>query len=311
MIEVVTLLPEIGVAAGAVSGALADMYAGRQIAAERQRLVEEHGSEVIHDSGNSVFRRIGPLAIYGAVALGVLGATWAPDVPATVHRPQLELVIDHSGATALGSPSTLEKINGIANQFVDRKIDSEAVVSRSGEVRIVKTSDVSKDFAFGDALLDQALQTALDNTQRARDAEAGTVASDKKAAIVVVTNGNSIGEPEGVVAKAKAAGTVINIVNVEPDASNKVPSSKATSDKLKAIVTQTSGTYWDSANADPTKIREKIVSTLHSDKKPLKKPVNWPKRALGSLPLLGLPVMYSWRRRMSVNLKGINIEGEL
>lgn len=311
MIEVVSLLPEIGIteigiATGAIGGAIADIYAGKQIVAERQRLVEEYGTDVVKDSGNSIFRRIGPVAIYGAVALGVLGASWAPESAATASRPQLEVVVDHSGATALGSPSTVEKINAIAAQFEGDEYDSQAVVSRSGEVRVINISDVRQDVAFGDALLDQALLTALDNTQRARESEAGTGASDKKAATLVVTNGNKIGNPEAIAAKAKAAGTIVNIVNVEQDAP-----SKATSDELKAIAAQTHGIYWDSAAADPSKIREKIVSELSSEKKPTKQPANWPKRVLGTLPLLGLPLIYRWRRRMSANDKDIRIEGEL
>ncbi|HUP26763.1 MAG TPA: hypothetical protein VM124_03920 [Candidatus Limnocylindrales bacterium] len=301
MIETAYLFPAIGAAAGIAGGAAADIYAARAIAGERASLNETWGNVV--DAPRTGLRAIGPMAITGFFAVGILGAAWAPEATPAAPRSQLEVVIDHSGATAIGEPSAAAKINAVAESFAGAKFVTEAVVARSGEVRIIKTGDVSHDAPFGDAPLDQAVQTALDNVQRARE-QGKLKPQEKTAGAVVVTNGNTIGDVTAVIARAKSAGTSVNIVNVEER------STDATTSELQRVTAETGGTYWNSADADPAKIYDKIAPTVTPGQTQEKRPTSWPKRILGSLPLIALPVMWRWRRNMAATPAGINLQGE-
>ncbi len=304
MIETAYLFPAIGASAGLAAGAAADVVAARAISRERATLVEAWGPDTIEypsaDGVRSTLRVLGPMALTGALVGGMLGAAWAPEVTPAAPRSQLEIVIDHSGATAIGEPAAVTAINAVAERFAGAKFATEAVVARSGEVRIIKTGDVSHDAPFGDAQLDQAVQTALDNVQRARE-QGKLKPQEKTAGTLVVTNGNSIGNPATVIDRAKAEGASVSIVNVEKD------SAGATVSDLQKIAADTGGTYWNSADADPAKIYNKIAPTVTPGRTEEKHPTNWLKRALGTLPVITLPLMYRWRRRMPVTPKGLNI----
>lgn len=301
MIEANQLGAVIGGVTGVAIGGAFDMHAARRIATERIAANETWGD--LYAVPGTGIRAIGPMALTGAITFGILGAALAPESVPQVPRAQLEVVVDMSGATASGEQPAIDRIKEVAGKFEGTK-RAEAIVARSGQVRIVKIKDVSEQLPFGDAPLDQAVQAALDNVQRAR--EQAKISRDKKSATLVLTNGNGLGDPANVIDRAETAGTAISIVNVDGQTPPPVEQ------ELQSIAKDSGGTYWGPNEINPSEVGGKISSALGSAEVPVKKPTNWAKRIRSALPLIvAMPIMYQWRRRyMAATPKGINLQGE-
>lgn len=244
-------------------------------------------------------RVVAPLAIVLGVGTGLSADAWMPNsAPTFSSVPHLELVVDHSGATGLpvnGSPVTGE-INTVVNQFsATHKISTEALVATNGTVVPLRVDQVSANRAFGEAKLADATEQALDRTAEVTPV-LGDQGEKRDAAILVITNGNPIGQTAQVVAATKQQhNTPIFVVNVEGAGAE-----AATTQSLEAIAQQTGGQYWDAHQSNLSEVSKAVEKTVvatetddnngNSDKNVLK--------VLGALLLVGAEEIFRRRRGM-------------
>lgn len=287
-------LPVVTAAAGYVAGTVMDIHSQHRIQENRLALTETLGEIGVAAQPN-VVKRIGRAAVSitalaTAATAGFAGYAWQAEAPAEVQPPIVEIVADASAATAIldgGEPA--KQINIFAQAIEDQdSIETEALITRLGTVTIGTVEQISQEAPSGASVMDQATQTAIDQAMKVKS-ESISGESQKNVGVVVLTNGNSIGAPESIVAKAQLTQTPVYVVNVEQGEGN-----PQTIEALKSVATQTGGQYWTSAEADPTVAAEQVASNLNSIKtedKQEKQP-NWPMRIASLASLVIGPLAY-------------------
>ncbi|HTB48939.1 MAG TPA: hypothetical protein VK712_02555 [Verrucomicrobiae bacterium] len=299
------MTPEIiTVAASAASfgaGLAAEHRAVNQAAQKQARLLEAVGPALHEEDVVATMPRreqltrwasrnlLAPLALTAALAGGLEAAGWVSNSLHANQPPALEVVVDRSGATALaldGKP-VIGQIDGLVTQLHGlQHVTAQAEVASFGGVSQPEPlKDVKATQATGDAPLGEATGIAL--------GRAGLGASKHDAAVVVLTNGNSIGSPKDIASQEAKAheSTPIFIVNVEGAGSS------ATSD-LRAIAQETGGRYWDAHNSSVKTIAQDVQSSLSAghQEKPVEQPANWTDRIFGGIALLAAAGYYRRRR---------------
>ena len=177
---------------------------------------------------------------------GILG--WNPHGDTRI-KPTIEIAVDHSGQTTnprTGEP-TITIINKVLQQFDTKQVNSRAFVSHLGKVdstsrleTVIKETDT-----IGVSDLDTATSQALDATSDIY-AVNGPLGRKRSAAVVVITNNQSIGEPKRLIKQATQYGTPIFVVNVPGKNSQ-----AATSGDLKMVASATGAKYWEITNKTP------------------------------------------------------------
>lgn len=291
--------PEMIAGAGYVAGVAVDYLRDQKFIEKNRLAAAESTSAVYADQQPGRSQRLAsaalsPLAMMALAGYGFMNIdAWSgPDGP-SVQPPHLEIVVDHSGATGLGDRKPLNQINTLASKFVQGAPDSQAVVARAGEVRILTPAEVAKDIPFGDAPLEQAYQTATDNNNRLRVAAFDDF-KKKSIGTLVLTYGNSIGNPATIIETAKAQGSPVYVVNVTSAAKG-----QANTKPLQEIAEKTDGKYWDGTTADPNDVLKTVTDGLVSRSAPeVKKNTDVPGRVKSVLPfILAVPIIRAWRRR--------------
>ncbi len=296
----------IGAAVGYTAGLVAESRAAAQVAANEQQLAAVWGAEVVGQSTHqaSRLRRLGvaavsALALGGGIAGALNGEAWATQTEQAAP-PFVGVVVDRSGATAFSGPDANaqapnQQIDRIAGIFTEEDgIKTEGFVAVAGEVRPTRVDQLNSVSPSGDAPIGQALTVAMGRIGEQR-AKAGAIAP--KSAIVVTTNGNTLGDPATIAAAAKANNTPVYVVNVEG------ASDPTAVTQLQEVAKQTGGQYWDVNSQNTDKMRGTIQKKLEDSEvfDTGNSRSSWPKRvayAAASAAFLG--VGYQGRRKMTL-----------
>lgn len=295
---IVENLPYIGAGVGVVTGAATEFFAVRN--AEHNREALSSVLEGIQDERISLPRRIGrslrsPLVFGVAGLCAFTGHVWQPeDVIET--PPDLHVLVDHSGATVGGEVPALSTIDKLVQSLGEAdSFESSFTVARLGKAALAEDAEaVTKLRPMGGAPLDLAFDDAIGATKEKQFESVGQ--KPNKAAIAVITNGNTFGDQADVVARAVQTGTPVYIANVEGKKS--VPKSV---EALKAISKATKGTYWDVTKDTAEEMVEQINNTLEEDGFAQEKSDKWPLRAIAAISLVGT-VFLGFRKRSDMTL---------
>ncbi len=298
--------PEIGFAAGAAAGSALELIAHRRIVKNDAAMVEAWGG--INETPSRMQRIarvvISPLVLISAPIAAYNAAVWQPEPGPETTPPYIGLVIDHSGATATAANKPIDEINKVAKALQDNNLEVHAIVARAGDVRAISSDNVAADEAFGDALLYQGMQAAFDDETAMRQRSVGKQ-NRQSIGTVVITNGNTIGVPEDIIAKAKVINTAVNVVNVEGKGAD-----PATIQGLQDIAEQTGGKYWDADANTATEVTRDVKHSLTDNLvKSNGNQGNWRDRALGLAMLVGIPLMFGKRRNEARNLSKLRMQG--
>jgi hypothetical protein len=202
-----------------------------------------------------------------ALALGLTAssavAAFAPLESASIKPASIEVVVDHSGATGLsidGSAPVLPTINKLASAFVSSHvINSEAFVASFNSVTEAKVSNVNSMTVSGYAPLEAALSNAFERTALIKNGN-----KSKDAAVVVITNGNTIGSSQAINAESKKQGnTPVYIVNVE---GSKTTSPQDVSE-FKTISKETHAKFWAANETNVNTVVSEVEKALTPEHK--------------------------------------------
>lgn len=281
-------LPYIAGSAGYVAGSIMDSRIDarltREITEQRQPIVDEYARLLPeNESGSDHDRKsrvLGSAAVIGAFIGLTGGLVWQYNAPPEAEQPSVELVIDYSGATGSTSDgeAPVETTNKVVSMFAERDgddFDVRAFVARSGDDNEYEPKDVFKLTPFGEAPLERALNSAL-NQITVTTQETLTEQEDSGSAIVVVTHGNTVGSSTSIAERAQEK-TPVFIVNVEEGIS------EASQASLEAVAEATGGEYW---NADEDNIVEEVAAVI-KDMEPPKQELD-PAHGLGERILAGV-----------------------
>ena len=312
------VIPIAATAVGFTAGIIGERKAIERAASERQTLVEAWSLEDeqpvtaqpnrLGQLTGRVGRYVTAVTVSAGLAAGLTAEAWLPiEESASQQRPPaLEVVVDHSGATALplsGKPS-LGEINQVVGQLQGiHNVSAEAWVASSSRVKDIALNKVAGEPAFGDAPLEQAMQSALD---RAGFAVSNHQGAEHSAGVIAITNGNEVGAPQAVAQEAKAKGGVpVFVVNVEGNRSSAIPG-------LQRIAQLTNGKYWGANAANLNSVAENVDKTISATQHEVgAKPVvadgaQTFLRFLSALSWLGVGVAFAKRRKTPFerNLRG-------
>ncbi|MBC7708094.1 hypothetical protein H7Y63_02640 [Polaromonas sp.] len=180
------------------------------------------------------------------VGTGILG--WNPDSDTRV-KPTLEIAVDHSGQTSHpreGEP-TIGAINDVLGQFDGKRAHVRTFVSRLGVVEETSRLDsvIKETNTIGASDLETATKRSLDATTDIY-AVNGPGGRKRSTAVVVITNGQSVGDPNTLIPQANLDKTPIYVVNVPSKTSR-----PETIEGLKATAAATGGQYWEVTDKMP------------------------------------------------------------
>lgn len=255
------VLPYVATLAGAGVGAAFEANAQHTIAKNQQALAAEWGDVHEQQPSNRIRKlaavALGPLVALGSV-VGLANSLAYQSEPAIRQvPPALEITIDHSGATELGINPAAGEISKLSQEFANaNQVNATAFVAGSGEVKTMKPSKVTADQPFGDAPLVQATESALDAAKLNR-AKATTSGTHQSAAVLAITNGNSLGDSTAIIAQAQAESVPVYTVNVEAK-----PTDQSTTQDLQHIAAATKGEYWDINAGNINQVGPKIKAAL-------------------------------------------------
>ncbi|HSW85512.1 MAG TPA: hypothetical protein VLF79_02785 [Candidatus Saccharimonadales bacterium] len=285
------MIPETliaGASAGYVAGQLLEGRALKRVENQQARYFEATAPALEAETTSTINRidrmmRWGsrriltPLALVAASTGGLIGYAARSGETHTKSPAPLEVVVDRSGGTLTvdnGQPASLA--DKLISQLQDIKhVDPHAQVANYGLVQSTSLEQAIKIPPSGDADLAQATTTALGNAQ-------------PKGAVVVITNGNSIGSPNSV--KEESTNTPIFIMNVQKSGSS------ATSN-LRAIAHETGGKYWDAYHSDAGSAVSDIqrAVTPAEVKKPAEGSTDWGIIALSGILMVATAGLYRGR----------------
>lgn len=263
----------------------------------------DHGSRLQRVGSFVANRVLAPTAIVLGAAAGIEAIAWSDSTVQDPSQPTIELLVDHSGATAynLQHKPVIKQINTIASQFDNATGTIKATTASAGEFREMSIADVANDQATGPAPLPDALTNVLSHLSSSDGATATTKAGERS--VVVITNGNAIGNPKAIAKAAQAAYTHVYVVNVEAKQQQKP---EVTAD-LMAVATQTKGQYWEAAQANVAALAKQVESTVSPGQRHEAMPYRGLLTGLGAVATLGAAGF--WMRRKSYTF-GRGVKGE-
>ena len=273
-------------AAGYIVGQTAHLYLDHKAHAEQRaifntldaadRMLNPTNYTQTPDRKGRIGRFIAHAVAAEAIMLGVAGGATAMALSqegGTHVMPHVEIVIDHSGPTvnAVHGKPTYDEINSVASQFAaDKEAEANAIVTNVGSYTRMSVTDAIKAPALGDQDMSHATSLALQNAAQL-NIQVG--ATKRNAAVVVITNGDSIGTKDAV-EKAAAINTdqgqshtPVFIVNAQ----GKDTKSPQVVKDLAGIAAATGGQYWDGdpSNLDLVKgVSAKVKESIEGYDKP-------------------------------------------
>lgn len=306
-------IPEIAAGAGFVLGIAADAVAMVTVAHRRARAIEQGAADIV--SQPSRRQKIASVLTSSLVITSPLIAyvnadAWTAETTATTVLPSLELVIDHSGGAAVtpidkpDAKPAVVSIDAITEEIAATKVTARALVAGENDVKDYPVGDVANHEAAGIASLPTAVNRAMDSAVRLR-AKALSQSAQSSVGIVVVTNGNALGDAQEVIDRAHDLATPITIVNVESSVQD-----AAVVQDLKTIANKTGGSYQDIDAAKGETVAKDVVQKLKSERaEPRKSDDEKFKKIIGGVTAAMWPFMYRRRRNEPV-VKGYNLKGK-
>lgn len=286
---VVENLPIAGAAGGALVG-----FATEQAAILRANQHREALSAVVEDlpvQKPTVMRRLGSAVVWGAAGFGMLnGVLWSPDTQ--TENPDLHMIVDHSGATAVVEPRSIEGINNIVREVADSKgLDATIHVASLGTVKTLDVQDALNNQPSGSAPLAEAFSRAADSVAEKRREMVGSNKT-QSTGIFVVTNGNPLSpDAATTITRAQELNAPVFIANVEGETT-----SPETTESLKAIADQTEGGYWAVDQSNVPDILDKIDDSLKDAQLITDQPSRLPYQ-IAAAAMSGVFLAQSYRRR--------------
>lgn len=252
---VIENLPIAGAVGGALIGTAAEQAAIYRVNQNREALSAVVEGLTVQKP--SILRRLGAPLVLGAAGLGMFnGLAWSPE--AQPESPDLHMIVDHSGATAVVEPRSIGGINDIMQEVANSSnVDPTIHVASLGKVKTLGLEDALASQPGGSAPLADAFSRATDAITEQRREMVGS-SKTQHSGIFVVTNGNPL-SPDAATAitKAQELNVPVFVANVEGETT-----SPETTESLKAIATQTEGGYWAVQDSNTSEITDKIDDTL-------------------------------------------------
>lgn len=266
-------IPEtIGLAVGYAGGLRLDQFASKRAASETKAVLQSLAMvDTVQIPGLSKTKTerflsgLGHVTPKLAFALGLTAATataaFYPLETNIIKPATIEVVIDHSGATGLsvgGQKPVLSEINQVASAFTpNNRISSEAFVASFGGVVETQVSKVDSLSPSGYAPLDVAVNEALDQTAVVKNGD-----KLKNTAVVVITNGNTIGSPNVVISQSnKQDKTPVYIVDVEATKGTSIQDASS----YRSISTRTGAKYWTANDTNINTVTSEVEQALISE----------------------------------------------
>lgn len=225
------------------------------------------------------------MLVAGAAGMAAYAYKQEPQVILPPTQPKLEMVVDHSGATnlALDGTRSVVEVNSLANQIAGKDIQGEALVAGNGTVGRMPIRKVSQNRPFGPAPLEQATSLALETST--------ANAAKGQNSVLVITNGNSVGDTAKLTRQAKRDETPVFVVNVE-SASQTSHGLKA---ELKGLAKDTGGQYWDANKGNLSEVADNVQATLSPAETKKNESPKWPIIEFGAM--LAIAGVGFFRRR--------------
>ncbi|MGB4758498.1 MAG: hypothetical protein WBP26_00400 [Candidatus Saccharimonadales bacterium] len=249
-------IPYVATAVGYSAGVVAEAYVQPAIARQRAAFTEAMGNTGERDP--SVWSRLGsaalgPLAITGAAAAFLLASAWQPAEPVELPKAGIGVVVDRSGGTIQteGEKSPYDTINQSLDTIVESGVPVRAVIAGAGEIAVGTTQDAINRQPFGDAPIAQGIANALSDARTGLEGMGQQYDPSVEAGVIVLTNGNSLGDPEQVIKAAGEAPILIANASIQPP-------SEAAESQFRQIAEATGGEYIAADSITPEKIQEFI-----------------------------------------------------
>jgi len=287
--EAVQYLPEIVTGVGLGIGYVVDRAARLHAQKHEDGIINDYGPIEGMPETSTISRthrqKLGSFVLRSAGAVLVTGAAFglAPiafmnnEAPQSMQKPTLEEVLDLSGQTLEdGSSTKVLTINNafIGNQKMRINVDlARAGSFQEGNITPAKVDNSNVYWPTGAVSLTQATSVSIGEANKnAVIAQSNVIGSHNNSetnAVLVVSDGNSIGSVESVVSEAKELGTEIFIANV-------ASSDNAIVEELKHIANETGGEYWN-ASKDTARVAKTIVQAISpaGETIPTKTDNNW------------------------------------
>jgi hypothetical protein len=251
--EILQHLPIITGAAGYVAGQLMEQKALKDIAQNRQALFEAHKEAGSVSERQSIMRRaVTTLALMGATTGYVAGETLKPNDSREAMQPELSVAVDHNYSVNQGD--TFKKINTIADRVADSgKLRVIARVAHNGTHQKIRIEELGDDTPYGPPSMREATPASMDDVYNTYNKSPAVSDSKEKyhAGVLIVTNGNRLGQSDAVVKQSKSKGELpVFIANTDN-------SSADVNRELKDVAKRTGGHYWG-PGADAGEISDHI-----------------------------------------------------
>lgn len=297
--------PYVGVAVGYGSMLVAERRIVNYATEERQPLNEVIGETAEQSQNPSIKDKInkfiGPLAVAGAVAGGIVGMAFQEEGKVKANT-NLQMVVDRSGGTraeASEGDTAADSVNNILEEFASHdETSADVFVAQGGRVSKANYQKVINEVRpIGGAPMQDAVEQAISNV-----ASTKLEGDNTRNAVVVLTNGNSFGEPDSVIRKAEKADVSVFIKNIDASSSD----SKA----MNKISEKTGGQYMTESD-DPEELYEQVKdkSSGQELRQAPDSKHNTPEKVLSVLLAgVGLRVLARARRRMPLTFNGSDIK---
>ena len=242
--EVLPLAATAGATAGYAAGRVANYFAERH-AEDRQDGVVEDWNNLEVERDTSLRARVShnalaKLALVGAMTGFAVGHAVKNHEVEALEPPKLTVLVDHTYAA--GRSGNVDKIDKVTQKIAETdNLQVNIKLTHNSHTESASVEEVKKDTPLGQPVMPQALPQAIKDTY-SESSEATTnrlgPSESRNSGILVVTAGNSVGEPKEVIDKAEANGDMQVFI---ADVSDK--KTKETKN-LKEIADETDGKYW-------------------------------------------------------------------
>lgn len=221
-----------------------------------------------------------PVALLASSVIGAFtyGMTQKPATEYQAPATNVEMVVDHSGATGLEFENEMpasQQINVIAEQFINEDIEGEALIASNGKVTSAEIEDVTANEPFGNAPIKQATNLAFEKSQNGN--------------VLVITNGNKLGDTEALAEKAEQTNSKVFVVNIET-----VDQPKNKLQAEQQLAEDTGGKYWKADEDNLDNVAKEVKDTVQPAEQGKDGSGKWPFAVFGAIGLAGI---FGVRRR--------------
>jgi hypothetical protein len=182
------------------------------------------------------------LAIVSALAGGAAGEALVTHDMQTMDTPALTEAVDHTFGTGITGDGSDKLISHIATGVAASKgMHVRIEVAHDSTAELLTPAQTNADHGYGSQTLPDATADAIQNAfSSSSSAQTNALGASKSrnAGILLVTDGDSAGNPKAVINYAEAQG------NLPVFAVNVGPNSDQTAQDLRTITSATGGKYW-------------------------------------------------------------------